>query len=99
MPSDPWTIFKNDVGRQETLKILWPDLYDCLADLDKGGPPRVIRCVLGGYHGELPSAQRPPAVARIGDQYGPPACRECIDKVHGKGAAGWPLKRDRMARR
>lgn len=93
--SDPWQIFKSDEGRQNTLKILWPDLYECLADLDSDAPPRVIRCVLGGMHGE---GQRPLAVGRIGDQYGHPACRSCIDRVHGKGHPGWPLRRERKAR-
>jgi hypothetical protein len=96
--SDPWTIFKSDEGRQNTLKILWPDLYECLAELDGAGPPRVIRCVLGGCH-DLPSADRPLAVARLNDIYGPPACRGCLDRIHGKGHPGWPLKRERNARR
>lgn len=100
--SDPWQIFKADPSRQETLKILWPDLYECLADLDSGAPPRVIRCVLGGNHPDIPlfsPVGRPVAVGRISDQYGPPACRECIDKIHGRGHAGWPLKRERAKRR
>jgi hypothetical protein len=99
--SDPWRIFKGDPSRQETLKILWPDLYECLAELDDAGPPRVIRCVLGGNHPDIPlfsPTGRPVAVARISDAYGPPACRGCIDKIHGAGHPGWPLKRERRAR-
>jgi len=95
--SDPWRIFKNDPNRQETLRVLWPDLYECLAELDEPGPPRVLLCVLAGNHPE--GGPRPLAVARIGDQYGHPACRKCIDKIHGEGHEGWPLKRERKVGR
>jgi hypothetical protein len=101
MSADPWQIFKGDEGRQNTLKILWPELYECLAELDNAGPPRVIRCVLSGRHPDVPTFSRegrPLAVARLDDAYGPPACRGCIDAVHGKGHPGWPLKRERKAR-
>lgn len=90
--SDPFRIFKADPSRQETLKILWPDLYECLADLDTPGRSETLRCVLG----EHPLGKGPPAVARIVDQHGPPACRGCIDKIHGSGHPGWPLKRERQ---
>jgi hypothetical protein len=90
MSDDPWKIFKADPSRQETLKILWPDLYDCLAELDEAGPARVLRCVLGAH----PTGQGPPAAGRIVDQWGAPACGPCIERVHGKGHEGWPLKRE-----
>ena len=92
--ADPWKLFKGDPSRQETLKILWPDLYECLADLDSDAPPRVLKCVLAPH----PVGKGPFAVARVVDQYGPPACRGCIDRIHGKGHQGWPLKRERKAR-
>jgi hypothetical protein len=95
MGDDPWKIFKSDPSRQNTLNVLWPDLYNCLADLDAGGPPRVLKCVLAPHA----TGKGPPAVARVSDQFGPPACRSCIDRIHGKGHPGWPLKREKEARR
>lgn len=95
MTGDPWRIFKADPGRQNTLKMLWPDLYECLADLDHAGPSRVLTCVMAANH---PDGAKPPAVARIADEYGHPACRSCLDKIHGPGHPGWPLKRERKTR-
>lgn len=92
--SDPWRIFKADLNRQNTLKVLWPDLYESLAGLDEAGPPRVLKCVLAAH----PLGGGPAAVARIVSDYGPPACRTCIDSIHGPGHAGWPLKRERLKR-
>ena len=95
--SDPWQLFKADPSRQETLKILWPALYDCLAQLDEAGPPRVIRCAV---HPDTPIGgaawkARPHAVARLVDEFGPPACRGCVNRTYAPGHPGWPLKRER----
>lgn len=89
--SDPFRVFRDDPGRQETLKILWPALYECLARLDEPGPPRVLKCGLGVH----PLGAGPPAVARIINRFGQPACRPCIDKIYGPGHAGWPLELER----
>lgn len=102
--SDPFAIFKADPSRQETLKILWPVLYECLARLDEAGPPRVIQCAVhpGAAFESREWHARPAAVARISDKWGPPACRGCIDRIHksyGLDHAGWPLKVERKATR
>jgi hypothetical protein len=99
--SDPFDIFKRDPSRQETLKILWPDLYECLGRLDEPEAPRVIQCAVH-REARLGSKEwntRPAAVARVSDQFGPPACRGCIDKIYGPDHQGWPLKRERAKTR
>jgi hypothetical protein len=90
--SDPWRIFKADPSRAETLKILWPDLYNCLAELTGGGSGRVVRCALG-QHGGRPGS--PPAEARLFEG-GPPACRDHLLSADRPG--GWPLKVERKER-
>lgn len=95
MAGDPWRIFKDDPGRQETLKILWPALYECLAELDRAGPQRVLLCVLAANH---PDGGKPMAVGRIINAYGHPACGKCIESVHGPGHRGWPLELERKTR-
>lgn len=94
--ADPWRIFKDEPSRQETLKILWPALYDCLAELDNAGPARVLRCVLAANH--LDDAEAPLAVGRVGDAFGHPACQDCLTRIYGPGNTGWPLKRERKTR-
>lgn len=99
MSSDPFQVFKADTSRQETLKILWPELYECLAELDKA-EPKVILCALHFARiGSDEWAARPPAVGRISDAWGPPACRDCITRIHGADHSGWPLKLERTAKR
>jgi hypothetical protein len=96
--SDPHRVFRDDPSRQETLKILWPELYNALAELDTAS--KVILCAL--HFAPIGSAEwqaRPPAVGRISDEYGPPACRGCITRIHGADHSGWPLKLERKARR
>lgn len=95
MSGDPFRIFREDPSRAETLKILWPALYDCLAEIKAGGKADNLRCVLGVH----PLGQGPPAVARIVDRYGPPACRGCLAIHHGPTHQGWPLKQERVTRR
>jgi hypothetical protein len=92
--SDPWRIFRNDPSRAETLKILWPELYNSLADLDSGKPAQAIRCCLSPC-AHLPITARPVAVGRIFDN-GHPACAEHITLANRPG--GWPLKVERKAR-
>ena len=97
--SDAHRVFREDPSRQETLKILWPELYNALADLDDGAS-RVILCALHDARiGSEGWEGRPAAVARISDQWGPPACRTCLARIHGADHSGWPLKLERKARR
>ena len=93
--SDPWRIFKDDPGRQNTLKMLWPDLYECLAQLDGSGPARVIKCALTPCV-DVPLGTRPPAVARL-FEYGPPGCERHV-KTLADRPGGWPLRRERVVR-
>jgi hypothetical protein len=87
--SDPYAIFRNDTaGRQNTLKVIWPELYDCLAQIDGPAANKVIRCALGTCSG--PSGLHAPAVARLFPD-GPPACSEHIRSSRRSG--GWPLER------
>jgi hypothetical protein len=95
--TDPFEVFKAGTGgRQNTLKTIWPDLYDSLARVEQAGAARAAdnnlrRCVLAAH----PLGAGPPAVGRVGDKYGHTACRACIDKVHGPGHPGFPIKIER----
>jgi hypothetical protein len=88
--ADPREIFKADPSRQETLKILWPELYDALIPRAVDGEP-LIPCSLGDC-GVIfqPGTPRNKAVGRL-YRNGTPACRHHIHLADRPG--GWPLKR------
>lgn len=88
--SDPVRIFLDaEPWRRESLKSVWPDLYDALA------PPAADRKAWGcGFHfgeGERGIALHHPVVGRIWLN-GPPACAECI-KTKSRRKGGYPLDR------
>ena len=94
--TDAYAVFKADPGRQNTLKTIWPDLYNALARLDEPAGGRVIRCAVHPARLAAPEwTGRPLAVARLGDKYGHAACRACLDSLGGQGYAGFPLKIER----
>jgi hypothetical protein len=84
---DPFAVFAADPGKHEVLKMLWAELYNCLARLDEDAPPRVVLCVLGSCPATQP---RPVAVGRI-QRRGHPACRAHIAKLADR-PGGWPLR-------
>lgn len=84
MPGDPYRIFREESqSKRETLKLLWPELYDALM------PPATARyawnCAL---HGDR---QGPPVVGRLW-RNGTPACAACIRRACDK-PGGYPLER------
>lgn len=85
--SDPFRIFAAGRSKQETLKVIWPALYECLARLDKPSAPRVLHCVIGACSVAKP---RRPALGRLTPN-GHPACVEHLRTCERPG--GWPLKR------
>lgn len=89
---DPLDVFRAKPNKHSILKTLWPELYAALAgEAGPGDAPRpapVIPCVVGACS-TRPSGHRPAAIARLG-RWGPPACREHIDR-HAERPGGWPL--------
>ena len=73
-----------DVNRN-TLKMIWPELYDALAGLGPG-QNRVVLCAIGSCPNTKP---RPVAVARL-TRMGHPACRAHVAKLADR-PGGWPL--------
>lgn len=73
-------------SKKNTIKMIWPELYDALAGLGPGQQNRTVYCVLGSCPHTDP---RPIAVARI-TKMGHPACRAHIAKLADK-PGGWPL--------
>ena len=89
MPGDPFKVFAGDPSRQESLKIVWPELYDTLAKAGEQDGP--IPCSLGDCGViDQPGVPRRKAVGRI-YRNGTPACRHHIALADRPG--GWPLKR------
>lgn len=92
---DPFRIFAEGRSKQETLKMLWPELYECLAKLDVPQAERVIRCAVstcgpGGTSLKVPGL----AVARL-SAGGPPACAHHVLTLANR-PGGWPLIRERL---
>ena len=63
--SDPFRIFEQSRSKQETLKMLWPELYECLARLDVPQAPRVIRCSVSSCAPGVSAKATGLAVARL----------------------------------
>lgn len=89
MSSDPFAIFRAGEGKHSTLKILWPELYACLAGSDKPEVVRPVHCVLVPCVDAKP---RPLAVARL-FRFGHPACAMHVSRSADR-PGGWPLSRE-----
>jgi hypothetical protein len=88
---DPFALFAAaGESKQETLKIVWPELYNLLAKLDGPVVERVVLCAIYKTH-DIDDGRRP-AVARL-TEGGPPACAECVAKA-ARRPGGFPLKRE-----
>ena len=87
---DPYQIFAGNPARQEHLKILWPDLYDCLVRaVERQAVAKVRPCeVLGRHPGEGPD--RPASVARISPD-GPAACAGCLERLRPSPRTHYPI--------
>jgi hypothetical protein len=87
--ASPSRIFaEGGTSKQETLKMIWPELYEALAGIVAGQQSsRVLFCVLGdcgiSKRGRI-------AVGRI-TRNGTPACAYCIGQMASR-PGGWPLK-------
>jgi hypothetical protein len=88
--SDPFRIFEQGRSKQETLKMLWPELYECLAKLDVPQADRVIRCPVGTCGSGRTPGVGGRAVGRL-TRNGTPACRAHLDKLADR-PGGWPMK-------
>lgn len=87
MAGDPFLIFRATPSRQETLKVIWPELYECLAGIGRHAEPRNLLCVIGDCPVTTP---RRPAAGRLSPN-GHPACAEHLKGAEIRG--GYPLKR------
>lgn len=76
MPAaDPFRVFKNGQDSDlVVLKTMWPELYDALAGVDKGGG---LRCTFTQRHDATDHETYPFAVGRI-TMNGRLACQECL---------------------
>jgi hypothetical protein len=92
--SDPLRIFTAaSSSRQETLKAIWPELYESLAGTDEPASGRVTRCALYVVHAVDAEPDRP-AVGRATFN-GHPACDECLAALGRR----FPLKLQPWERR
>lgn len=91
--TDPFRVFKADPGRQHTLSVIWPELFNCLADVDNAAGDRVVMCALDPCAFARP---RVPAEGRV-FEHGHPACAEHLKLADRPG--GWPLKIERKQAR
>jgi hypothetical protein len=88
--ADPFRMFRDaDTARQESLRMVWRELYDVLAGLDKPAEPVAVRCAVYRQH-EIGTFRA--AVGRLVAD-GPPACAECIERAATR-PGGFPLKRE-----
>ena len=88
--SDPFRIFEAGRSKQETLKMLWPELYECLAKLDVPRAAVVVRCAVSTC---APGTRPGPAAfatARL-TSGGAPACAHHV-RLLADRPGGWPLR-------
>lgn len=91
MAGDPFAIFREGTSRQETLKVIWPELYECLAGIGKHAKPRNLFCVIGDcVDVTTPRRARVPAAGRLTPN-GHPACEKHLKLAEIPG--GYPLAR------
>lgn len=82
MARDPHQIFREaHDGKRETLRVLWPELYDALKPPDDA---RKALCAAAVHDYPIP-----PAVGRM-SLNGHPACVACLARCPRPG--GYPLK-------
>lgn len=96
MPSgDPFKIFREaGSSKQETLQLVWPELYDALFVPAVGAVARQFPCPI--CKGRYPNESPPPIVGRL-TYNGHPACRGCLDELADR-PGGWPLERQERPR-
>jgi len=90
---DPFVVFRGNPSRQNTLKALWPELYEALVGPAVPEAEKVVNCVI------MPCTQadpRPRAVARL-DRWGHPACAQHVLQYADR-PGGWPLDPQREHR-
>lgn len=85
---DPFKIFREaGSGRQESLRLVWQELYDCLARTGQSAEPRAVKCALAPPDGHADHGE---AIARISPN-GTPACRACLATLRPARPGGYPL--------
>jgi len=88
--ADPFQLFEQaDAGRQESLRVIWPELHAMLAREDEPASERTTRCAVYATH-EI--GTHAVAVGRLVAD-GPPACAECVAKAATR-EGGYPLTRE-----
>lgn len=89
MSADPFRIFREASSvRQENLKIVWPELYDCLARAGSATQAaRQVKCAMCAHRYPNEPA---PAVGRT-RRNGQPACASCLAELADR-PGGWPLR-------
>lgn len=91
MAGDPFRIFAEESeSRRETIKLVWPELYQALAR--PAGAKPTWGCALSD-HGDPPGGRRSyhPVAGRIWLN-GPPACGPCLNRLSDR-PDGYPLDR------
>lgn len=92
MPSgaDPFRIFREETeSKRETLKLVWADLYDALAQLDKAKP--AWGCALAVHDRPGDGREYRPVAGRMWLN-GIPACVDCLAAGSDR-PGGYPLER------
>lgn len=91
MPGDPFAIFREGGSRRETLKVIWPELYECLAGIGAFAKPRNLYCVIGECSKAAKARAGVPAAGRL-TVNGHPACKHHLHAL-ADIPGGWPLRR------
>jgi hypothetical protein len=86
-------VFAASPGRQESLRMFWPELYDALAGnvaIDSDMPVKRPNCPICSTLPVPPEGGRREIIARLW-RNGTPACHVCIERSADR-PGGWPLK-------